>query len=284
MLCDICNNILQHALELQICAQGILHDSFESFYESVKEECLICRRLWYEVIEKAQREAGLPAEGESFNYVPASSSTFISEMQSWFGKMRTPSSGEVPRYAGPGMQTAIFTYSVNCSPSSHAQYIAIFTHSSRLLIEFSLTSIDETDWSFEPSELHQVRVRGKSTSAMPEVWLDWFEDCMETHYSCRVQTMRESFTPSRLIEINAQNRTWKLVLFGNTDDIPYVSLSHCWGRSKHIKLKSSNVASFCNEPQNINTLPRTYRHAIRVATILGTTISGLIHCVSCRTT
>lgn len=94
----------------------------------------------------------------------------------------------------------------------------------------------------------------------------WFSVCSNSHHRC--QQSSPDFYPTRLIEI-VQNGQVRVVLSNEQAlDGGYATLSHCWGKSKRLKLLESNLALLRNW-FSVEDLPQSYREAITVCTALG---------------
>jgi hypothetical protein len=86
---------------------------------------------------------------------------------------------------------------------------------------------------------------------------------------------KQTFLPDRLIEIVVDENdndilSWRLSCQGNLNQVSvrYLTLSHCWGLSGHVKLTKKNYCSFLSADGDSN-LPKTYRDAFRVTVSLG---------------
>ena len=79
--------------------------------------------------------------------------------------------------------------------------------------------------------------------------------------------------PRRLVEIITDSKgnveKWQLVLGDRIGEVTYLTLSHCWGSSKHISLTKQNIDDLMT-PSLCSVLPATYRDALVVAAALGT--------------
>ncbi|RYP11949.1 hypothetical protein DL765_007528 [Monosporascus sp. GIB2] len=95
----------------------------------------------------------------------------------------------------------------------------------------------------------------------------WLSGCNKHHPNCR--SSRPDFRPTRLIEIVSHDRA-RIVITQEADDAisSYASLSHCWGKSKRLKLETSNIDELRTKI-SIGKLPATYREAIAVCIGLG---------------
>ncbi|KAF1981172.1 HET-domain-containing protein [Aulographum hederae CBS 113979] len=109
---------------------------------------------------------------------------------------------------------------------------------------------------------------------------DWLKQCTKFHHNCRVA--HNTWYPRRLINIGtafvhkSPDKKVYLVLTdpenkeGNNPSItgPYLTLSHCWGKSKPLRLHRGNVTEFTRGIL-IDQLPKTFRDAMQFTARLG---------------
>ncbi|KAM0229734.1 hypothetical protein ACHAPO_009808 [Fusarium lateritium] len=113
-----------------------------------------------------------------------------------------------------------------------------------------------------------------STSETIELWRQWFYTCSASHAKCRTLSDRQMsvFKPKRLVKIiddtDGNPQQWRLVLGADVQDLDYLTLSHCWGWTKHLSLTKHNYHAL-TATSPISTLPTTYRDALVVTAALG---------------
>jgi hypothetical protein len=113
-----------------------------------------------------------------------------------------------------------------------------------------------------------------STRDSQEQWKKWFRTCTSSHAACRVQPggSAQPFLPDRLIEIATDAsgfpRNWRLFCPEGISNALYLTVSHCWGKSKHMRLMKDNYQAFL-WGFNESALPRTYRDAFAISIALG---------------
>jgi hypothetical protein len=98
----------------------------------------------------------------------------------------------------------------------------------------------------------------------------WLTDCLTTHSKCK-KPERYARLPTRVIDVSAPESISGIRLVGATEsfvNVPYASLSHCWGALPVIKLLSSNVLSFENSIP-LDSLSKSFRDAILATRHLG---------------
>ncbi|KAF4630846.1 hypothetical protein G7Y89_g7282 [Cudoniella acicularis] len=140
------------------------------------------------------------------------------------------------------------------------------------------------------------------SQASVELMRYWLR-CCEKHEYCR-QLKQSHFTPTRLLDLGLDEGTElkyiRLAVFdhqavtvaepslqkgprfirepwhegkGNQSESSefsegYLTLSHCWGTAKNIKLLQNNITSFQHQI-NMKDLPKTFAEAVRVTRLLG---------------
>ncbi|KAK3304909.1 heterokaryon incompatibility protein-domain-containing protein [Chaetomium strumarium] len=112
-----------------------------------------------------------------------------------------------------------------------------------------------------------------STAESAEVWANWFQACSKFHAECRKLAEKvPRFTPDRLIEIlggrHEKDLRWRLVLREDIGDVPYLTLSHCWGTSLPLRLTKNNYSEFLRT-SSCSRLPKTFQDALDVTLSLG---------------
>lgn len=98
---------------------------------------------------------------------------------------------------------------------------------------------------------------------------NWLTECQSNHHLCRPAPQVASWCPTRVIDIGDGDEMLKVVVGGVANPpAPYVTLSHCWGKSPPIRLLEGTMEAFqlgINEAE----LPLSFREAITVARNLG---------------
>lgn len=107
---------------------------------------------------------------------------------------------------------------------------------------------------------------GLDDSKLLDLARSWLSDCSSGHPSCRAS--RPDFRPTRLIEILSRDHARVVITQQEPSIDLYASLSHCWGKSKRLKLETTNLDKL-RANINIDELPNTYREAIAVCIGLG---------------
>lgn len=97
----------------------------------------------------------------------------------------------------------------------------------------------------------------------------WYETYLKNHENCnrkrRDRCNGSQWYPTRLIKILRWSRKLRLVLTEKErPGVPYLTLSHCWGKAYFIQLTQSSLSDF---QKNIpySELPKTFRDAVSMA-------------------
>ena len=119
------------------------------------------------------------------------------------------------------------------------------------------------------------RLPSYSTSSF-QSWLlalTWYSWCLNSHESCNRKRREhpdvKQWYPTRLIKISRWSNQLRLILAKDEQpDGPYLTLSHCWGKSNFIQLTQSTKSDFLKGIP-YSKLPKTFQDAISVARFLG---------------
>ena len=112
-----------------------------------------------------------------------------------------------------------------------------------------------------------------SASAL-EVARQWIDECSFNHMKCNVNSeMSTSWKPTHLLDVSIKGaggkQGLKLVDGLFLDPLTeYVTLSHCWGTGKGVRLHKGTLKSL-RQGVGVEGLPKTYREAAWVAKELG---------------
>jgi hypothetical protein len=112
-----------------------------------------------------------------------------------------------------------------------------------------------------------------ATTDAPEVCdlaRSWLHRCVESHReTCSIAT---EFLPSRLIKIDVENGKLHCARLVLRSDLPsdtrYLTLSHCWGKSRPLSLTQETFDSFRKDIP-ISILSKTYQETLQVTAWLG---------------
>jgi hypothetical protein len=100
----------------------------------------------------------------------------------------------------------------------------------------------------------------------------WIERCETKHTTCGSSTGQIPWRPTRLLDVSPTEACLPRLVITENENVssmgPYIALSHCWGRSKILTLKTSNIDTF-RHAIPVSDLPLNFREAIQVSQNLG---------------
>jgi hypothetical protein len=94
----------------------------------------------------------------------------------------------------------------------------------------------------------------------------WYYDCLLSHESCGPFTTAlkgNKWLPTRLIHITETHVRLCHSIYLPDADVPYATLSHCWGKVAMFEMKSTNIAALKNALP-LDQRPKTFLDAISV--------------------
>lgn len=126
---------------------------------------------------------------------------------------------------------------------------------------------------FSPAEIHwSIVQRGPmisgDTSSDECLGLikSWIDQCLTDHELCRVETTAS--LPKRVLDVRGGNAEMVKLYESRGENIPYVCLSHCWGKKQLITTRRSNLNDH-KDGISTSALPPTFREAVMVTRRLG---------------
>ncbi|KAK7224735.1 hypothetical protein V2G26_012738 [Clonostachys chloroleuca] len=241
MLCQSCKEAIKLACASNPNNAVVLHPSLESFTASVRQLCYICCRIHASLFDR--------------DWLHLSNSQFLDQFPD----------GEIYMFSYPSFSFEESTWDANVG-------IAKAKQEDKFIGFHLIPKGDATEASLVKPGLN---ISGDSTAMATKIWKRWFETCTTSHSKCRgLENQARPFIPERLIEIlcteTLESSRWRLVSSHHLGHVSYVTLSHCWGSSDHLKLLKSNLDHLqSQEGIPPTTLPKTYQDAFVVALDLG---------------
>lgn len=93
----------------------------------------------------------------------------------------------------------------------------------------------------------------------------WLRDCTTRHQTCfSVMSQR----PTRLLDLGAGGRIEPRLIAADGGTAEYATLSHCWGKTRPLTTKSSNLQQHL-ELIPLSSMPRTFQDAVVATRLLG---------------
>lgn len=100
--------------------------------------------------------------------------------------------------------------------------------------------------------------------------LRWLAHCQANHSNCQQwQSSKRSYRPARLIEVEHTPGSLSMrIISGDTSEMPYVTLSHCWGDLQPLRLLEENLSEFSTAIP-MTQVPQAFTDAAAVTLHLG---------------
>lgn len=102
----------------------------------------------------------------------------------------------------------------------------------------------------------------------------WIRTCETTHSTCKPRNSREGWNPTRLLDVGAcigSSFSDKILLINTREareELCYVTLSHCWGQARILRLESSTHSKL-EAGFEIAALEKTFQEAIFITRAAG---------------
>lgn len=127
------------------------------------------------------------------------------------------------------------------------------------------------------ADLSEETRKFASNTASEPCWKlakQWLSSCLTNHTRCTRFLSATPFHPTRLVEIaplaSASNDELHLRIAGEySPEVPYVTLSHCWGKSDFLKLTKTTSQRLRDGFSGSDTLSKTFQDAITICQELG---------------
>ncbi|TVY81122.1 hypothetical protein LSUE1_G005745 [Lachnellula suecica] len=238
--------------------------------------CSICQSLF---------DAKIWERGSIHPYHPTIDSLLAStadcrmcgDVWDYFGDRITQEAAKCETQADDAAQIKIRREWYNCGPpANHYGVVKIIWENGKQqddvgqFIEYPLEKIplDDVPFISYPG--------GDNTGSHESLGLakGWLQNCLTSHVQCKNSSVSTPWKlPSRILDVRGPGQPHKVSLHISnrhplTENIPYATLSHCWGTIPIIKLLKSNLEELA-EAIDLTTLPKTFLEAIEVTQTLG---------------
>lgn len=113
-----------------------------------------------------------------------------------------------------------------------------------------------------------------NSSSMMKVINTWLDDCNRLHSKCQEPDKLQSDEalsrfPARLLGVGPfEGYSKPYVQLKENVRGPYIALSHCWGKTRHIVTEKINIASHKKEIP-LDELPKTFQDAVELTKSVG---------------
>ena len=238
VLCETCQRCLRDSMILKV-RRGIHHATASSMFEAVKIGCRVCTCLWrhFATVRSIDPE-NVPREmyNRRGNF-----SSLLS-----FPSLR------------PRSRLPIFRLWDGHMAWSHQQWFLVPSAARNEIVP----RIDL--FSYQNDRIKLMNHYWKLANG-------WLSECLSHHTKCKHVHSAENYCPTRLIEVcvNSSDCELRLHLTSNVSiKEPYMTLSHCWGSSRFLRLTTS-TRDRLQKGFNLADLPPTFQDAIMVTRNLG---------------
>jgi hypothetical protein len=134
-------------------------------------------------------------------------------------------------------------------------------------VRSSILELGYVTREIRPQNSTALASASNASKATFDVAASWLSECLSNHKSCRKIQKSTMQLPLRLIDTDAANQS-NLCLVYPKKAVPYVTLSHCWGKSEVLRLTHANHDELI-ESFHESTLPQLYRDVVQVVRRLG---------------
>ena len=97
----------------------------------------------------------------------------------------------------------------------------------------------------------------------------WLSTCDTNHTRCKKNLSASPYHPTRLIEVaplssHSDDELHLRIADENSPGVPYMTLSHCWGKSEFLKLTATTFQHLLDGFSGADTLSKTFQDAITI--------------------
>ncbi|KAI0423406.1 heterokaryon incompatibility protein-domain-containing protein [Xylaria sp. FL1042] len=287
MLCERCKIAVDLLRSVDDAIIATLHSTLHSFYDSIRIGCMACRQLWF-VIAHGEFPGGFVRLHTSAD-IPQSPSLFelhfsdLLKKKSSFNKTLKESYPSIwssnlfvqkvtnVAFQKPDVGSCVVFIQQGPDDSmswwyNNDDFVEDYRKSCSFIFHPLGGPLDS-----QPQPVN-FDVQGTTTAAMPHLWRGWLSECVHQHSLCRSLYKRSNFVPRRLVEIQKGSTSsqfkWRVIETAGQNPVAYLTLSHCWGTAKHLKLTTETYDTL-QIVSDCSILPKTYRDAVQVTLDLG---------------
>ena len=247
VLCETCQRCLRDVVILKV-SQGTHHATASSMLAAVAIGCRVCTCLWRQLAaDRSIDPENVPKEMNEHDR----SIDFENVL-----KEMNEQRGDFSRF-----------WSFSWSP---------------IFVAFSDLVLSHQSWYSKPSaapneivpRIDLLSYQDDRITLMNHYWKlanGWLSECLSHHTKCKHVHSVENYCPTRLIEVRVNSSDCELRLYLTSNGSikePYMTLSHCWGNSRFLRLTTS-TRDRLQKGFNLAELPPTFQDAIMVTRNLG---------------
>jgi hypothetical protein len=261
MLCDLCNNIFSGREGVYSGgAYPKQHKNIQSFCRSVEQKCYVCTKLWNRFTQRYQGD--LEVFKKNFR-------------DTWYVLKRDK---DVHQRDGSHQLTIFLEKNhdlehMDFSAWENMTFCVSAGRHGTLCQELlaRCTSVLLTSLDFNHLASSDEIATSTASEASWNLVTQWIATCTSDHVRCNNSVKDHDFLPTRLIDLGPSGSESKLYLVHTSTFSAregYVSLSHCWGSFRVLKLTNATRKEL-EAGFDVSILPNTYRDAIAVVRRLG---------------
>ena len=139
------------------------------------------------------------------------------------------------------------------------------------------TEVCSSYYSLVEAHSSEETCRFASNTASEPCWTlakQWLSSCLTNHLKCTKNLSANPYHPTRVIEVaplaSPSDDELHLRIDGeHSPEVPYMTLSHCWGKSAFLKLTNTTYQRLRDGFSRADTLSKTFQDAITVCQELG---------------
>ena len=116
-----------------------------------------------------------------------------------------------------------------------------------------------------------------SNTASASCWKlanQWLSSCLTNHVRCTRILSANPYHPTRVIEVaplgsDSDDELHLRIAGKHSPEVPYMTLSHCWGKSEFLKLTARTFQRLRDGFSRVDTLSKTFQDAVTICQELG---------------
>ncbi|KAH7073510.1 heterokaryon incompatibility protein [Paraphoma chrysanthemicola] len=264
MICVVCRNI---GTDGQITSH---HPTCGTFKESVDLGCYICNRLWDTLTLDQRCVVSNLVESESNCSSDATKVPIYGTRTNSVQNCITVSSFEEGRlYGHPG--SYLLSLALNASAVLPPEIVPDMTYWRAAFLLQPLGGKTKLKYS-QPRRTRERLTESTKSAETLSIARNWIEECSAKHQQCNTFMREQGWYPTRLLDCGPFEDSEQCCRLIETDTIsfngPYMTLSHCWGRTDCLKLTTDNYTQLLHRISS-HLLPQLYQDAVYITRHFG---------------
>ncbi|KAF2679231.1 heterokaryon incompatibility protein [Lentithecium fluviatile CBS 122367] len=214
------------------------HQTCGTFKRSVDLGCYVCNRLWVALTLDERCVVSSLVESESnFSSDATEVSTYGARTNSVQNCVTVASFTEGGLYGHPGCYLLQLAFNASAVLPPEMVPGRKYWRASFLLQQLN---------GPPPSNITERLPESTKSAETLFIARSWIEECAAKHQRCNAFTGEQGWCPTRLLDCGPFKNSEPCCRLIETDSIslngPYMTLSHCWGRTDCLKLTTDNYA------------------------------------------